>query len=173
MSNAYESGARKLIPAVLIYVHAGDRYLLVHRNAKDRPGDYHAGKWNGLGGKLEADESPVAAARRELREESGLDLEESEFRLLGTMLYPNFKAHKSEDWLCYVYEAEVPAETIARQLSGPEGDLHWVEREKILSLPLWAGDVHFLPLVLRGRLFQGVIWYEGERVVRAEVSELG
>ena len=42
--------------------------LLVHRNA--RPDDEHLGKWNGLGGKLEADEDVAAGLRRELREEA-------------------------------------------------------------------------------------------------------
>jgi hypothetical protein len=47
------------------------RVLMIHRNA--RPGDQHLGKYNGLGGKLEADEDIVAGMRREIHEEAGID----------------------------------------------------------------------------------------------------
>jgi hypothetical protein len=55
------------IIGTLGYVLSPDRaaVLLVHRS---RAGDVHAGKWNGLGGKLEAGEDVVACIKRELRE---------------------------------------------------------------------------------------------------------
>ena len=40
---------------------------------KQRP-DWMAGKWNGLGGKIEAGETPAAAMRREFLEEAGLEI---------------------------------------------------------------------------------------------------
>lgn len=33
--------------------------------------------WNGLGGKIEVDETPLASVQREIREEAGIDLLES------------------------------------------------------------------------------------------------
>lgn len=172
MANPFESGARKAIPAVLVYARMGDQVLMVHRNAADRPGDYHAGKWNGLGGKLELDESPLAAARRELREESGLDLEESAFRSLGVLQFPNFKAHKNEDWICWVFEAAVPESVRGRKLAGPEGELHWVPAKDLLSLNLWPGDRHFISFVVKSKPFMGTIWYQGPDVVREWVVPL-
>lgn len=175
--NAYEAGQRKAIPAVLVYVRARvgaeDRVLMVHRNAKDRPNDYHAGKWNGLGGKCEPDESFVEAARREVREESGLDLPLASFRPLGFLQFPSFKAHKSEDWLVSVLTATVGEDVTARALSGPEGDLHWVPVKDLLALNLWPGDRHFLPFVAQERPFMGTLWYRGDEVVRHEVRALG
>src|SRR5947209_14723068 len=96
-ANAFETGERKVIPAVLVYAQLDGRTLMLRRDS-GRPDDYHKGKWNGLGGKLDIDESPLEAAKRELLEESGLDLPESAFRALGVLQFPNFKAHKSEDW---------------------------------------------------------------------------
>ena len=171
--NAYEAGTRKAIPAVLVYVRCDDRVLMVHRNAPDRPNDYHAGKWNGLGGKCEPDESFVEAARREVREESGLDLPQASFRTLGVLQFPSFKAHKNEDWLVFVLAAEVGSDVMARPVSGPEGDLHWVPVKDLLSLNLWPGDKHFLPFVAQDRPFTGTIWYRGPEVVRHEVRPLG
>lgn len=178
--NAYESGQRKCIPAVLIYVRSGDRVLMLHRNANgprsDGLPDYHAGKWNGLGGKLEADESPLEASVRELREESGLDLPAAWFHPMGTLQFPNFKPHKSEDWLCFVFEVQIPADDRARidaqSLQGPEGELHWIQVSDLLKLNLWAGDLHFIPYVQAGRPFFGTIWYHGQVVERAWVTAL-
>src|SRR5581483_1710568 len=125
MANAFESGAQKAIPAVLVYAFEGERVLLIHRGGK--PGDYHEGKWNGLGGKLEKGESPLEAARRELHEESGLDLPEGRFRALGTITFPDFKAHKHEDWIVFVFRAEVSATEASRvHHEIQEGSLHWI-----------------------------------------------
>jgi 8-oxo-dGTP diphosphatase len=171
--NAFEAGDRKAIPAVLVFVRdARGRALMVHRNAKDRPGDYHAGKWNGLGGKCEPDESFVEAARRELREESGLDLPLDALRPLGSLQFPLFKAHKSEDWLVWVLVADLPAALEGREVAGPEGDLHWIPEADLLKLNLWPGDRHFIPFVVARRPFMGTLWYRGDEVVRHDVRPL-
>lgn len=171
--NAFESGERKVIPAVLVYVRAGDRVLMVHRNAPDRPDDYHAGKWNGLGGKCEPDESFVEAAQREVREECGLELEPEALLPLGVLQFPAFKAHKGEDWVCWVLVADVGPEEAERTLTGPEGDLHWVPARDLLDLNLWPGDRHFVPFVVERRPFMGTIWYRDKEVDRARVQALG
>lgn len=172
MANAYETGARKIIPAVLIYVENDQgQILMLHRNAKQD--DYHEGKYNGLGGKLESDESPRDAAARELAEEAGLVLAPNDFRMLGVLQFPNFKAHKAEDWLVFVFTAKLPGYGTDVQIPwvrGPEGSLVWVARERLLELDLWEGDRHFIPYVSDGRPFSGTIWYEGQRVLRHSVE---
>src|SRR4051812_11431974 len=111
VENPFEAGTRKVIPAVLIYIRRADRVLMIHRNSVV-PGyvDYHQGKWNGLGGKCEIDESPLDAALREVKEESGIVLNESQIKALGVLQFPNFKAHKNEDWIVFVFEAELGPE---------------------------------------------------------------
>lgn len=173
MSNAFEAGTRRVIPAVLIYLRREGQTLMLHRNAADRPGDYHAGKWNGLGGKLDADEAPFAAAAREIREECGLTLTENELQLLGILQFPNFKAHKAEDWMVFVFTAALEQRDLtALRTTGPEGDLHWIPDAELLSLNLWEGDRHFLPWVIARRPFMGTLWYEGSRVDRFEMRDL-
>ena len=51
-----------------------------------------------------------------------------------------------------------------------EGELQWVAKNKILDLPMWAGDRYFLPYVLERKPFIGTIWYEGQAVVRQWVQ---
>lgn len=171
--NAYESGQRKNIPAVLVYARHGGNVLMIHRNSESRPGDYHAGKWNGLGGKCEVDESYLETARRELREESGLDLPLERFRSLGLLQFPNFKAHQNEDWTVMVFSAEVlENERSAVLAKGEEGELHWIPESDLEKLNLWPGDRHFIPHVRENRPFYGAIWYRGPEVVRADVRPL-
>jgi 8-oxo-dGTP diphosphatase len=189
-ANAFESGARKAIPAVLIYARdERGRVLMIHRNSRPpeavgrstavgrnetlRPGDYHAGKWNGLGGKCEADESPREAAKREFHEEAGLDLPEDRFHALGTLTFPNFKAHKDEDWIVFVFTVEIGAGDVSHILKQvDEGDLHWIPSKDLLALNLWPGDKHFIPFVASGTAFLGTIWYQGPEVTRHWVQPL-
>ncbi|MBI5202060.1 MAG: 8-oxo-dGTP diphosphatase [Elusimicrobia bacterium] len=167
--NAFEAGARKLIPAVLIYAERGGSLLMLHRNT--RPGDFHAGKWNGLGGKCEPGESPLETARRELREEAGLDLPETAFKPLGVVQFPDFKPKAGEDWIVWVFAADAP-EAPAEPPKCPEGTLHWIERAKVLALNLWPGDKHFLPLVLERKPFVATMWYKDGDCVRHWVKPL-
>ncbi len=145
----------------------GTRVLLVHRNR--RPDDPHFGKYNGLGGKLEANEDVVAGMRRELREEAAIECESLVLR--GTMSWPGFGA-QGEDWFGFIF--------VVTRFSGTprsenaEGTLAWVEIERILELPLWEGDRYFLPLVfdICDRQFHGVMPYRDGRPVSWSYSTL-
>ncbi len=175
--SVYEAGTQKNIPAVLLYIftrfsgEASERVLMIHRDAKDRPGDFHAGKWNGLGGKCERDESYRETAARELQEESTLRIAPADFRFLGFLQFPNFKPLKSEDWSCMLFTADV-AEGIARGVptTVAEGSLHWIEIGKLADLNLWEGDREFLPFVVERRPFVGATWYRDGKVVRSEIT---
>jgi 8-oxo-dGTP diphosphatase len=156
--------------ATLAYVLSPDgrRVLLVHRNR--RPGDAHFGKYNGLGGKLDPGEDVVAGVRREVREEAGLECEE--LLLRGTVSWPGF-GKGGEDWFGFVFR--VDRWSGSAHASNPEGDLEWVEIDRVLQLPLWEGDRYFLPLVFArdGRQFHGVLPYRDGRPVSWAYSVLG
>jgi 8-oxo-dGTP diphosphatase len=147
---------------------------MIHRNGSgSSERDFHQDKWNGLGGKLEADESPVEAARRECFEESGIDLPLTEFRSLGVLQFPLFKPHKNEDWIVFVFVARLPSvrafESEGRVIS--EGTLHWVHVDQVMDLNLWPGDRLFIPYVVNSKSFLGSIWYQNLSVVRHWISE--
>jgi len=157
------------IVATLGYVFSADRsqVLMIHRNA--RPGDQHLGKYNGLGGKIEADEDVVACMRREIREEAGIECDELSLR--GTISWPGFGKH-GEDWLGFVFVVtKFSGEPYA---SNPEGTLEWVDVDRIMDLPLWDGDRHFLPLVFDDdpRAFHGVMPYRDGRMVSWAYSRI-
>jgi 8-oxo-dGTP diphosphatase len=150
------------ILATLGYVMSPDgrQTLLIHRNSRDD--DHHLGKYNGLGGKLDPHEEVVAGLKREIREEAGIECEE--IKLRGTISWPGFGKH-GEDWFGFIFRIDryrgVPL------TENPEGTLTWIPVDRILDLPLWAGDRFFLPLVFNNdpRQFHGVMPYENGKPV--------
>ncbi len=148
--------AYKPILATLGYIFSpdGQRVLLVHRNR--RPEDPHFGKYNGLGGKVEAGENVVFGLRREIREEAGLEFEVPTLR--GTVSWPGFGKH-GEDWFGFIFRIDRWSGEPRRD--NAEGTLEWVEVARVLDLPLWEGDRYFLPLVFEvtDRQFHGVMPY--------------
>lgn len=168
--NPYESGQRKVIPAVLVYISRQDKTLMIYRNSSNRQDD-HLGKWNGLGGKLELNESPVEAAIREVQEEAGLQFQSQDFQSLGFLQFPNFKPHKNEDWLVFVFSVDMKSDDHREpQRTNPEGELHWKKTSELLSLNLWPGDRHFVPNVIGRKPMLGTIWYQNSEVARHSIS---
>ena len=50
-----------------------------------------------------------------------------------------------------------------------EGDLEWVEKEKVFSLPLWEGDRRFLRLLIDGAPYiEMTLRYRGDELVSCE-----
>ena len=62
-----------------------------------------------------------------------------------------------------------------RQAEDREGDLVWVDVDRILELPLWEGDRFFLPLVFDPAAppFHGVMPYSGGKPQAWRYSSLG
>ena len=150
-----------MILATLCYVKRDGHTLMIHRNK--RPNDIHEGKWNGLGGKFEAGESPEDCVIREVREESGLNIHTP--HLHGLLTFTNFKGN---DWYVFVYTAKDFDGELLHDV--PEGKLEWVRDEEVLHLPLWDSDSVFLPWLSQGRFFSGKFQYNGDAFVDHEVS---
>jgi 8-oxo-dGTP diphosphatase len=150
-----------MILATLCYVKRDGYTLMIHRNK--RPNDIHVGKWNGLGGKFEAGESPEDCVIREVGEESGLTIRAP--HLHGILTFTNFKGN---DWYVFVYTAEDFTGELLND--DPEGKLEWIRDDEVLRLPLWDSDQVFLPWVTQGRFFSGKFNYDGEKFVDHEVA---
>jgi 8-oxo-dGTP diphosphatase len=147
--------------ATLCYVRREDKTLMIHR--VKRPNDMHQGKWNGLGGKLEAGETPEACAIREIREESGLEVDELNLR--GVLTFPGFS--NDEDWYVFVFTAQAkPGETV----DPSEGFLEWVPNAKLLDLNLWEGDREFIPWLDHPKFFSGMFRYVDGDLVESTLT---
>ncbi len=126
------------------------------RNKKQE--DIHAGKWNGLGGKLLPGETPEECVIREVYEESGLMISEPSLR--GILTFPEFSY--GEDWYVFVF--------VANQFKGSltdseEGQLEWIKNEDLLDLNLWPGDYYFLRALKSGIFFSGKFTYKNKMLI--------
>ena len=116
MSDPYTSGRQKVIPAVLLYAFDGHELLMLNARGKDGM----PGKWNGLGGKLETGETMLDAAVREFEEEASCKTTHAQWKWLGQLYFPNFKAHKNEDWWVNVFVTDLsPAQKASIPLHDP------------------------------------------------------
>jgi 8-oxo-dGTP diphosphatase len=138
-----------------------EKILLVHRQG--RADDHHAGKFNGLGGKMERGESVSQCMRREIHEESGLTC--TSMSLRGTINWTDFGPN-GEDWLGFIF--------LVHSFSGlpkeknEEGTLGWHHIKDLDTLPMWPGDRYFLPLIFDTdpRIFHGVMPYKNGKPTR-------
>ena len=150
--------------ATLCYIRRDGQTLMLHRNKK--PNDMHQGKWNGLGGKLESGETPEECAVREIWEESGLRARDPQLK--GFITFPDFTG--DDDWYTFLFVIE---DFEGALIESPEGDLAWIDDEKVLELPLWAGDRIFIPWLDEAGFFSAQFEYRGERLERHEVRWYG
>jgi 8-oxo-dGTP diphosphatase len=146
--------------ATLCYLRRNGKTLMVHRVKKKN--DMHAGKWNGLGGKLEPGETPEECAVREIMEESGLRV----FNpiLKGVLTFPAFS--NDEDWYAFVFLVN---EFEGELIDSPEGNLKWIDNTELLNLNLWEGDRIFLPWLEQQAFFSGKFIYDDGRFIEHQV----
>lgn len=140
----------------LCYVQTETHTLMLHRIKKKH--DIHHGKWNGLGGKMEAGETPEECAIREIWEESGLTVTTP--ILKGFLLFPNFDG--IEDWFAFVYLAY---DFTGDLVESDEGALSWIPTKEVTQLPLWESDYIFLPYLDKPGIFSGKFVYQDTKLV--------
>ena len=123
--------------STLCYIEREGKYLMLHRTIKEN--DVNHGKWIGVGGHFEADESPEECLLREVEEETGYRLVRWQFRALVTFV--------SGDGVTEYMHLFTADRFTGEPISCDEGELAWVEKERIESLELWEGDRIFLRLL--------------------------
>ena len=144
--------------SVLCYVTRGNDVLMLHRVKKKN--DINKDKWIGIGGKFENEESPDACLLREAREETGLTL--TSWRCRGIVTFLN---DSCEGEYMYLFTADG---FVGELLECDEGDLQWVSRDFLDSLPKWEGDQIFLDLLWENHpFFLLTLRYSGDRLVEA------
>ena len=138
--------------STLCYIEKDGKYLMLHRNVKKN--DVNEGKWIGVGGHFEKDESPEECLLREVKEETGLTLTSYQYRAMVTFVSGNGVTEYMSLFTADGFEGElIPCD---------EGDLEWVEISRIEELNLWEGDLIFHRLLLeRDTFFSLKLVYDG------------
>lgn len=144
--------------STLCYIERGDAYLMLHRVKKKN--DVNEGKWIGVGGHFEDNESPEECLLREVKEETGLRLLDYRFRGLVTFI---------SDTGVTEYMCLYTADRFEGELTDcNEGNLRWVKKEDLLQLSLWEGDKIFLDLIRKESPFFSLkLRYEGDALLEA------
>lgn len=148
-----------MISTTLCYITQGDRVLMLHRTKKEK--DINKDKWIGIGGKFLPGETPEECLLREAREETGLTLTSWRCRGVITFLTEN----PGEGEYMYLFTAD----SFTGELKTcPEGDLQWVEKQALNTLPHWEGDEIFLELLWKDApFFLLKLRYEGSTLAEA------
>ena len=142
----------------LCYILRGNDVLMLHRVKKKN--DINKDKWIGIGGKFEGEESPDQCLQREAKEETGLTLTRWQCRGIVTFL-----SDEAEGEYMYLFTADGFEGTLKEC---DEGDLQWVSREFVDSLPTWEGDRIFLKLLWENApFFLLTLRYTGDKLAEA------
>ena len=153
-----------MVNTTLCYITRGDEVLMLHRVKKEK--DINKDKWIGVGGKFEAAESPDECLLREVYEETGLTLTSWKCRGVVTFLL------EENDSVFGEYMYLFTADGFEGELKEcDEGELKWVSREFLDSLPKWEGDKIFLDLLWRDApFFLLTLRYRGDRLIEAVLN---
>ena len=142
----------------LCYLEKDGKYLMLHRIKEKN--DINEGKWLGVGGHFEEGESPYDCAIREVFEETGLVLASARYRAVVTFASD---AYESEQMHLFTSD-----EFLGELIECPEGELCWIDKNEVLSLPRWEGDAVVLKLLLeKDEFFSLKLTYHGDTLTGA------
>ena len=120
----------------LCYLEQAGKYLMLHRVKKKN--DMNKDKYIGVGGHIEHGESPEDCILREVTEETGLTM--NTFRLRGLLTF----VIDDIDEYSFLYTCDDFSGNL-KECS--EGNLEWIDKSELFSLPLWEGDKLFFQLL--------------------------
>ncbi|MCR5683470.1 MAG: 8-oxo-dGTP diphosphatase [Clostridiales bacterium] len=138
--------AERAVFTNMCMVSRGDEVLVQRRSDRNWPGIVFPG------GHAEPGEAFVESVIREVREETGLTIEQPE--LCGV------KQFEDDDGARYVVFLYRTDRFSGELTSSDEGEVFWVKRDEVASLPLASGVAPMLPIFF-GDFPRELIWREG------------
>ena len=145
--------------ATLLFVIRDGEILLIRKKR-----GLGAGKINGPGGRIEAGESPLEAAIREVQEEVGVT--PTDIREHGE--------------LCFQFVDGYGIHVHVFAAAGCQGEVResdealpiWTPLAEIPYHEMWADDVIWLPWLLEGKRFSGRFLFDGDALLDGESAVL-
>ena len=156
-----------MVNTSLIYIEKDFSYLMLHRVKKQN--DYNKDKWIGIGGKFENAESPEDCVIREVREETGLELNPDKLEYRGIVTFICDDENEPDglftEFMHLFWTDSFSGKMIASD-DCDEGSLEWVPKTKLKELPHWKGDEIFLDLIERKTPFFSLklVYEKGELI---------
>ena len=130
---------------------------------------FGAGRWNGFGGKLNTEETIEDAARREIKEEAGIEM--NELDKVGIIDF-EFKGNPELLEVHIFKGGEFSGQPVESEEMKPQ----WFDIDKIPFNEMWPDDIYWMPLFLSGKKFKGKFLFGKSDVILekelVEVKEL-
>jgi 8-oxo-dGTP diphosphatase len=123
--------------------------VLLQKKSKELFGE---GKWNGPGGKIKENESPMECAIRETLEEVSVSVRD--FNKCGFLKF--FKGDEPF-FNCHVFSAK---QFEGEPKSGREGVVKWFDFSEIPFNEMWPDDKIWMNLMLQGKQFEGEFYFD-------------
>ena len=134
---------------------------MLHRVKKEN--DVNKDKWIAPGGKFEDKESPEECVKREVKEETGLNVRSVKLRAVVT-----FTSDRDETDYMYLFTSD---DFTGEMIECNEGNLEWVDKDKIFDLNIWEGDKLFLKEIVKDSPFFTLkLEYEGNKLVKYKLN---
>ena len=150
-----------MIDSSLCYLLRGDEVLMMHRTRKEN--DMNRDKWIAVGGRFEDGESPEGCALREVKEETGLTMTDPCYRGVVTFISDVYETERMHLFTCEHWTGEMT--------DCDEGELVWLPKAEMNSLPMWEGDRIFHRLMDEGvPFFELELVYSGEKLLSASLD---
>ncbi|HEV7424107.1 MAG TPA: 8-oxo-dGTP diphosphatase [Candidatus Paceibacterota bacterium] len=151
----------------LLYLYKANEKQILLGMKKRRFG---TGKWNGVGGKLEKGENIKEALVREIKEEIDVTINPDDLKQVATL---DFRYTGNPEWnqQSHVFFIEKwQGEPIETEEIIPK----WHDVNSLPYENMWLDDIHWLPLVLRGRKVKASFVYNktGDIITHKKVEEI-
>ena len=132
---------------------------------------FGAGKWNGVGGKLDSkkDKDIFEVAIREMEEEIGIKVKDIEKMAILNFSYPYLTNSEEREWQTHVFFAK---DWQGEPKESEEMKPRWFKVDEIPFDEMWPDDEFWLPKVLNGKKVKAkFIFKEGEIIESYNINE--
>lgn len=131
--------ARQVSITLECFVRKGNKFLMLHRNSQKK---IMPDVWMGPGGHREYKEGLIEAAKREIKEETGLKIKNVAIRAVGSAILEDINTEVHFHLLTADYAS-------GKVISNPDdGELVWLSASEILKLDNLLSELkHVLPYV--------------------------
>ena len=151
----------------LCYLTKGDQVLFMVKGATPKNvSNMNVGKYLGVGGHIEQDESSYECVIREIYEETGI--EASDIEDLGLKGVATFINDSCDNEVMYIYRGEYTGSSDPCPGSCDEGMLCWVPVTGIRDIPVWEGDKEIFKLLFgqeNSSIFEIKLNYHGDDLI--------